>query len=151
MKITPLSPGLVPFTFPPDDAAFFRELSGVSFGASVTCGKAKFQGEILFTHSGVSGPAILQTSLYYKSEETITIDLLPGLDALELFAAEAKSRMEMHTLLARYLPKRFSRMFCSRYLTSRPLYQYNQRELEDIACRLHRRCRVSTLSARCSM
>jgi predicted Rossmann fold flavoprotein len=137
MRTTPLHPGLVPFTFPSDDAAFFRELSGVSLGASAECGKAKFQGKILFTHTGLSGPAILQTSLYWKSGDTITIDLLPGLDALEIFMEESKSRMEMHTLLSRYFPKRLSRMFCSSYLISRPLYRYNQKELEDIARRLH--------------
>ncbi len=137
IRTTPLHPGLVPFTFPPGDAAFFRELSGVSLDASISCGKRLFRGEILFTHSGMSGPAILQTSLYWKSGDAITIDLLPGLDALELFMQESKSRMEMHTLLARYLPKRFGRMFCSRHFVSRPLYQYNQRELEGIARGLH--------------
>jgi predicted Rossmann fold flavoprotein len=137
MRTTPMHPGLVPFTFPPDDAAFFKELSGVSLDASIHYGKTRFRDEILFTHSGMSGPAILQTSLYWKSGGTITIDILPDLDALTLFTEESKSRTEMHTLLARYLPKRFSKMFCSRYFISRPLYQYNQRELEDIACRVH--------------
>jgi len=138
MKITPLYPGLVPFTFASDDAAFFRELSGVSLSASIQCGKTGVRGEILFTHSGMSGPAVLQTSLYWKKGDFITIDLLPGLDALELLMDESKSRIEAHTWLARYLPKRFSKMFCARYFVSRPLYQYNQREIEDIARRLHR-------------
>jgi len=137
LKITPLNPGLVPFTFPPEDAAFFRELSGVSLDASIRYGKSRFRGEILFTHSGMSGPGILQTSLYWKSGDAITVDILPDLDALKLFMEESKSRMEMHTLLARYLPKRFSKMFSDRYFNSRPLYQYNQKELEDIAHRLH--------------
>ena len=137
MGTTPLHPGLVPFTFPPEETAFFRELSGVSFEASVKCGKARFRGEILFTHHGMSGPAILQTSLYWKSGETITIDLLPDLDAMGLLMEESKSRLEMHTLLARYLPKRFSKMYSSRYFISRPLYQYSRKELQNIARGLH--------------
>jgi predicted Rossmann fold flavoprotein len=137
LRTTSLHPGLVSFTFARDDTAFFRDLSGVSLDASIICGKTRFRGEILFTHSGMSGPAILQTSLYWKSGDTITIDLLPDLDLMELFTAESKSRLQMHTLLARYLPKRFIKMFCSRYLISRPLYQYNIRDLEDVGRRLH--------------
>lgn len=138
MKITPLCPGLVPFTFAPDDAAFFSELSGVSLDASIQCGKASVRGEILFTHSGMSGPAVLQTSLFWNKGDFITIDLLPGLDALQLLMTESKSRIEAHTWLARYLPKRFSKMFCARHFVSRPIYQYNQRELENVARQLHR-------------
>jgi predicted Rossmann fold flavoprotein len=138
MKITPLSPGLVPFTFATGDAAFFKELSGVALDVSIQCGKTGVRGEILFTHSGMSGPAVLQTSLYWKKGDFIVIDLLPGLDALELLMNEPKSRIEAHTWLAGYLPKRFSKMFCTRYFVSKPLYQYNRRELEDVASRLHR-------------
>jgi predicted Rossmann fold flavoprotein len=138
MKITPLYPGLVPFTFDRDDALFFSELSGVSLDASILCGKAAVRGEILFTHTGISGPAALQTSLYWKEGDVIIIDLLPDLDALELLLNESKSRIEARTWLARYLPKRLSKMFCDRYFASRPLYQYNQKELENIAALLHR-------------
>ncbi len=137
MKITPVRPGLVPLTFPGQEAAFFRELSGVSLDASIRCGKQGLRGEILFTHGGMSGPAILQTSLYWKSGMPISIDLLPDLDAVKLFAEESKSRIEMHNLLARYLPKRFIKMFCESYFGSRPLCQYNRKELENIAGRLH--------------
>lgn len=137
IRITPLRPGLVPFTFPPEDTAFFKELSGVSLDASVKCGKKEFRGKILFTHRGISGPAILQASLYYKSGEMIIIDLLPDLDTNGLFLEESKSRIQMHTLLARYLPKRFIKMFSERYFISRPLYQYNQKELDNIARLVH--------------
>jgi len=137
MKITPLYPGLVPLTFGRDDAAFFSELSGVSLEASIQCGKTCVRGDILFTRSGMSGPAVLQTSLYWKKGDFITIDLLPGLDSLELLMNASKSRIEAHTWLARYLPKRFSKMFFARYFVSKPIYQYNQRELESIARQLH--------------
>ncbi|HSB32248.1 MAG TPA: NAD(P)/FAD-dependent oxidoreductase [Candidatus Sulfobium mesophilum] len=137
IKITPLRPALVPLIFSPEDSAFFRELTGVSLYASVRCGKISSRGEILFTHRGMSGPAVLQTSLYWKKGDTITIDLMPDLDALELFMTASKRRIEMHTLLSRHLPKRFSKMFCDRYLLSRPVYQYNHKELEAIALKLH--------------
>ncbi len=137
IKVTPLRPGLVPLIFYPEDTAFFRELSGVSLYASVGCGKIHQRGEILFTHNGLSGPAILQTSLYWKKGDVITIDLLPESDAMDLLMAASGSRMEAHTLLARYLPKRFSKMFCDRYLVSRPVCHYNHKELELIARQLH--------------
>ncbi len=140
IKVTPLRPGLVPLIFSPEDTAFFRELSGVSLYAAIRCGKVWSRGEILFTHAGMSGPAILQTSLYWKNGNTITIDLLPDLDALEIFTAAAKSKVEAHTLLSRYLPRRFSKMFCMRYFGSRPIYRYKRRELENLARQLHQWC-----------
>lgn len=137
IKVIPLRPGLVPLIVEPEDRAFFRELSGVSLYASVCCRKKCFRGEILFTHNGMSGPAILQASLYWKKGDTITIDLLPDLDALGIFLTASESRMETHTLLSRHLPKRFSKMFCARYHMSRPVYQYNPKELQNIARQLN--------------
>ncbi len=135
--VTPLRPGLVPLLFHTEDTVFFRELSGVSICASVACGKRRQRGEILFTHNGMSGPAILQTSLYWNKGDIITIDLLPDRDALDLLMAASGSRMEAHTFLSRYLPKRFSKMFCDRYFLSRPVCQYGQKELELMARQLH--------------
>src|SRR3990172_8796380 len=66
LRVTRMGPALVPFTFSADDMALFRRLSGISLYAAVSCNKKSFQGSILFTHRGLSGPAILQISLYWN-------------------------------------------------------------------------------------
>ena len=135
--ITPLRPALVPLRLSPADASFFSELSGVSFGVSILCGKKRVSGEILFTHDGISGPAALQASLYWKKGDAITIDLMPDRDVLGIFGDEMRSRLQMQTLLSRYLPRRFSKLFCERYLVSKPLYQYSSKELDTVARQVH--------------
>lgn len=137
IAVTPLRPALVPFTFGMEDLSCFRELSGVSINAFVSCGKAGFQGEVLFTHQGMSGPAILQMSCYLREGETVTFDLLPGTDLVGLFTRESHRKIELNTLLSRYLPKRFARAFCDRYVPSGPLCHYSTRELTEIARRIH--------------
>jgi predicted Rossmann fold flavoprotein len=137
LRVTPLGPALVPFIFPAEDTAFFKELSGVSLVASVRCNKPRFQGEILFTHQGLSGPAILQISSYWKKGDEIVVDLLPDIDIFDLLKMEMRSKTELHTFLSRHLPRRFSRTFCDRYTVSRPLHDYTQKELREAANLLH--------------
>ncbi|MBT3811084.1 MAG: NAD(P)/FAD-dependent oxidoreductase [Rhodospirillaceae bacterium] len=103
-------PGLVPLTF---DAAIMEKiegLAGVSLDATVTLGKVHFTEALLFTHRGLSGPAILQISSYWRDGETIKIDLLPGTDLFGHLknARATQSRMEMQTALARLIPKRLA-------------------------------------------
>ena len=137
LRVTPLNPALVPFIFPADDALFFRGLSGVSLPASLRCNKSRFRGEILFTHQGLSGPAILQISSYWDKGDEVVIDLLPDTDIFELFKLEMRSKTEMHTLLSRHLPRKFSKAFCDRYAVSRPLHDYTHKELRELADLLH--------------
>ncbi len=137
IKITSLKPALVPFTFNAKDLKIFQEISGVSVDAEVNCDNNHFRGYILFTHRGLSGPAILQISSYWNEGDPIIINLLPGLDAYELFRTKQNSRMEMHNLLSGYLPKRFVREWCELYMESKPLNQYNDKELRKIAHHIH--------------
>lgn len=137
LRVTALRPALVPFTFNPKDTAFFRELSGVSMEALATAGRKKFRGNILFTHRGLSGPAVLQISSYWKEGELVSLDLLPDTDIYGLLAAERQSRIEMRNFLSRYLPKRFAHKWCEAYLPSKPLCQFGGRELKDAAHLLH--------------
>ena len=137
LRVTPLNPALVPFIFHAEDAAFFKGLSGASLVASLRCNKSRFRGEILFTHQGLSGPAILQISSYWEKGDEIIVDLLPDTDILDLFKLEMRSKVEMQTLLSRHLPKRFSKAFCYRYAVSRPLHDYTQKELRELANLLH--------------
>jgi hypothetical protein len=137
LKITQLKPALVPFLFSRHDQKLFNALSGVSFHAEVNCKGRRFRGEVLFTHRGLSGPAILQVSSYWDCGEEIAIDLMPEKDAYALLNSERKSRIELSNLLSEYLPRRFSRTWCELYAPSRPLCQYTEKELKDIAYQVH--------------
>ncbi len=137
LAVTRLSPGLVPFSFRPGDLQLSGLLSGISIDAAVSCGKHRFRGSILFTHRGLSGPAILQISLYWNKGDTVTVDLLPGTDILALFLEGYDSRMEMKNFLSGFFPKRFAELWCDLHSGSKPMNRYSQKELRDIARLLH--------------
>src|SRR5215216_6645532 len=107
LKVVQPEPGLVPLTLTPRDLASFQPLSGVSVPAVVRCGGAEFAENILVTHRGLSGPAVLQISSYWSRGLELSVDLLPGGDARALLTARRASGGELHTALARHLPKRF--------------------------------------------
>jgi predicted Rossmann fold flavoprotein len=104
LKIAETRPALVPFT------AKVPELSGVSLPVEVRCGKAVFREAMLFTHRGLSGPAILQISSYWKPGQEIAIDLLPDLDAVQVLKERrhARPKAELRTLLAELMPQRLA-------------------------------------------
>lgn len=133
LGLVPLKPALVPFVLDRNDLKRFGELTGVSIDAIVRCNGGEFRGGVLFTHRGLSGPAILQVSSFWNKGDRININLIPGRDPYELLAAKKQSRTEMKTLLSRYLPRRFAQKWCSLYARSAPVCQYADRELRDIA------------------
>ncbi|MDP2123618.1 MAG: NAD(P)/FAD-dependent oxidoreductase [Parvibaculum sp.] len=107
---------LVPFTFDATLKAELDGLAGVAVDATVACGPARFAEALLFTHKGLSGPAILQISSYWRPGQEIQIDLAPGTD---LFAALKQARaehpkQEVETALARFIPKRLADRLCER-------------------------------------
>src|ERR1039458_10509311 len=89
LKIVPPRPALVPLSFGPETLARFGDLSGISIDAEVSCNGGRFRENLLLTHRGLSGPAILQISSYWRAGDAITIDLGPTLDA-ENFLRERK-------------------------------------------------------------
>ena len=99
--------GLVPFTFTGRIHEMTERLSGVSTAATVTAGGSAFTEDMLFTHRGLSGPAILQASSYWTPGEEIHIDLMPGRDAVELLTAAKRRqpRSLLQTVLAESLPR----------------------------------------------
>jgi len=133
LKITRLKPALVPLVLGREDLKKYDELSGVSFDALVACKGRQFRGEVLFTHHGLSGPAILQVSSYWDKGDEVIIDLMPGRDAHELFVLRRRSRIEFNNLLSEFLPRRFSRRWCELLGQSKPMCQYTEKELKDIA------------------
>ena len=130
-------PALVPLVLDPRTARFVRALSGVSLNATVACGAQSYQGSVLFTHRGLSGPAILQISLVWKPGEPIVLDLLHGIDMLGVFLSERSRKVQLHTVLARYLPRRFAERWCAYTIPAKPLNQYSEKELKFIAAALH--------------
>ncbi len=109
-------PGLVPFKFDGAMLALCRLLAGVSVEARVSCGKHDFRESILFTHRGLSGPAILQISSYWRTGDTLAIDLAPGVE-LEAFLYERKRirpRADLRTILAELMPARLAQAIVER-------------------------------------
>ena len=112
LKIVPPRAALVPLTFDAALLAQFKEMSGVSVDAVVSCGKSRFDEALLFTHRGLSGPAILQASSYWREGQDIVIDMAPKLDVLSALKKLRGDhpRQEMATALAEFLPKRLARI-----------------------------------------
>jgi len=108
LPVVETRPALVPLTFAEQELAWMRPLAGVSLPGRVSCGKTGFDEALLFTHRGLSGPAVLQVSSYWREGEAISIDLLPGRDlAADLRAA--RGRVALRTVLGRWLPERLAR------------------------------------------
>ncbi|MFM2129675.1 MAG: hypothetical protein RL477_1221 [Pseudomonadota bacterium] len=110
LNIVEPRPGLVPLVFEGALKAKCAALSGVSVDAEVSCGKARFREALLFTHRGLSGPAILQISSYWREGREIVIDLVPGTDVFAcLKSARAEhGRQEIRTALAAIMPRRLA-------------------------------------------
>lgn len=100
LVITKLTPALVPLTFHADDAARFSPLAGVSLEVQASAGKGCFREDALFTHKGVSGPAILQISSYWEPGEPLWLDMLPGQSAEVLLAEHEGSEQRVSNWLA---------------------------------------------------
>ena len=107
MNVLPTRAGLVPFTFSDNFKNLSNKLSGLSIDAEISNHCQSFRENILFTHRGLSGPAVLQLSSYWQAGESITLDLLPDTNVidwlLESKATQAKSRLK--NVLAEKLPK----------------------------------------------
>jgi predicted Rossmann fold flavoprotein len=111
LKIIEPKPALVPFTFADDDLAFMKPLAGVSADSVVSNERKTFRENILFTHRGLSGPAILQISSYWNKGEAISINLLPDISdtagwLLEMKKAKPKSQLK--TILGDQLSSRLA-------------------------------------------
>jgi predicted Rossmann fold flavoprotein len=137
LNITQTFPGLVPMTMNQEDVAFFTALSGVSADAVVTCNGQSFRENILFTHRGLSGPAILQISSYWNPGNAISIDLSPDVDLRAYFEQQHMSRTELSSVLSDILPRRLAKSLCERFGWSKPPASYSARELQSIASQLH--------------
>ncbi|MGB8169914.1 MAG: NAD(P)/FAD-dependent oxidoreductase, partial [Chthoniobacteraceae bacterium] len=133
LRITELRPGLVPLTFEPEDRVL-QELSGVSVPVIARSRGQSFAENLLFTHRGISGPAVLQISSYWREGETLHFDLLPGVNGD--WESARKTDRDLPTLLGRYWPRRFAETWSARYAPAKPLAHFNIREWEELSTRL---------------
>lgn len=136
VPMTKLKPGLVPLSFHPEEWAPYAELSGASLDAVVSFGRHSFREKLLFTHRGLSGPAILQISSYWEPGKPLDIDLLPEHDMQEIFAQHRGSKMLLGNLLAQYLPKRLADIVATKWTLNLPLNQCTDKELHALSDRL---------------
>lgn len=138
--VVPCRPALVPLTFSRADLAHFSPLTGVSTEAVVAADGRSFREKLLFTHRGLSGPAILQASSYWTPGEAVKVDLLPQVrvgDVLREQRAAADSS-ELRTILGRFLPKRLAARWCEVYGPgAKPLPSVSDREIDCLADSLH--------------
>ncbi len=136
LKSIPFSPALVPFTFSQDDlSGILADLSGVSITVTASCNNGHFKENMLFTHRGLSGPAMLQISSYWKKGLTIQINLFPDGNALEWLQERQQDRpqAELKTVLAEIYPKRLAQRLCEQLLPNKPMTQFNTPALEQLA------------------
>jgi len=112
LAVTETRPGLVPLTFEPTMLEKLAPLAGIAADVTVACGKRRFAEALLFTHRGLSGPAILQISSYWREGEAVSIDLLPTLDVVAMLkqARTETPKLALQTVLASHLPKRLAQM-----------------------------------------
>ncbi len=131
-------PGLVPFVCGTNEAQLCNELSGISLDAIVSCNKKTFRENILFTHKGLSGPAILQISSYWNPGDVVQINCSPEVDILALLKEYHQTKKEHVTILAEVFPKRFAQLWCERYVETKIMNQFSNAQLSEIANRLHK-------------
>jgi predicted Rossmann fold flavoprotein len=130
-------PALVPLAFAPDALARYGDLAGVSMDVAIHCGDGRFRENLLFTHRGLSGPAILQISSYWDGKAALHIDLLPDIDASALLRDAQRSLQRLDTLLAEHWPKRFAQQWTAAHDAARPLRELGDARLAQLAGAIH--------------
>ena len=136
--IWPTSAGLVPFTLQPHDRTLLSELSGISVNCNVSNEHIQFKENILFTHRGLSGPAILQISSYWQAGEIVNINLLPELDVVDFLKKRqsAQPNRKLKTVLSDVLPKRLLPTLLGQEIVDKPLQELSLALIGKIAQQL---------------
>jgi len=142
LRLTPMKPALVPITTNEAQTSF-GAISGVSLDAIAECGGVAFRENILFTHRGMSGPAILQASSYWERGNAMTLNTAPTLDFEHLWQENRSSTTTLKNVLAQHLPKRFVEAFCDEYahdLANTPFSNLPLKGYNALTERLHAWC-----------
>ena len=138
IKVWPTSAGLVPFTLHKEAKETFSDLSGIAVESIVSTELKSFRENILFTHRGLSGPAILQISSYWTPGEAVTINLLPDVNLLEKLTVARKKQpqIKLKNLLYTMLPKRLVNALLTPPLLDKSLQEITYDQFQDIAKQL---------------
>jgi predicted Rossmann fold flavoprotein len=145
LKVRPCRPGLVSLTLDQKDLKEIEGLSGTSADAVVLCNDQSFRDAILFTHTGVSGPAILQISNYWEPGDAVTINLLPEYDLTDAIKQwqQERPKTELKSLIGERLTKRLAQQWLLLSLENKtscenkPVAQYSKKEIAAIGARFH--------------
>lgn len=143
LECLPTTAGLVPFTLTGDIKEKLAELAGNSLDVTISCNGKSFTEAMLFTHRGLSGPAVLQISSYWQLGQTVTVDCFPQLNLAELLAKMQVDRpkAELKSILAELLTKKIAQVLCDLWcvdrLANKPINQYSLPDLEAIAKIFH--------------
>ena len=137
IALTELKPGLVPLTFQPTERSFYEPLAGVSLPVRIRSGNRSFEEAMLFTHRGISGPAVLQISSYWDESSPLSIDLLPEKPETELVAGATRSGSTPLQMLSKVWPKRFAESWCERHAPEKPFARCSKEEIESLNESLH--------------
>ena len=137
LTVVATKPALVPFTLSEAQMKSWSELAGVSVEAIVRCGKQQFRDGMLFTHRGLSGPAMLQISSYWDPPMQLSVNVVPAHDASQLLksAKAAYPKREPLSVLSTVLPKKLAQCIISQTLPqndSRPLADFPDRQLDQL-------------------
>lgn len=138
IKVWPPSAGLVPFTMQPADKARLAPLAGISVDSLVSTASQSFRENLLFTHRGLSGPAILQLSSFWHPGEEVVINLLPDLDLVEGlrdFSSQHPQR-QLKAMLTELLPKRLVTTMVPAAFLERPIKTLSRQEVQEVAAAL---------------
>lgn len=140
LKLVERAPALDGFTFKADEISFFSALAGITIDVRITCNGISFQENLLFTHSGLSGPVALQASLHWKPGIEVSINLLPEMSTYSWFINKKRegSKTLVKNLLSELLPSRFAIQFTEKYFkTDKPLIQISDSEIEAFSNHIH--------------
>ena len=134
LAVVETRPALVPLTLEPTMLERLAPLAGVAVDAVAACGRTTFAEAMLFTHRGLSGPAILQISSYWREGDEVTLSLLPGVNLFEeLRAARAQNgRQALQTALSGFLPKRLAQLVADGEKGPANLADYSDKRLRGI-------------------
>ncbi|EIL94110.1 NAD(P)/FAD-dependent oxidoreductase [Rhodanobacter spathiphylli] len=139
-QVLPVRAGLVPLTLSGKHQEHYQDLAGVALPVVESrVGRQSFRAGLLFTHRGISGPAILQISSYWQPGDDLRIDLLPDSDVGAHLVEQRAARplAELKTVLGEMLPKRLAQRLCEQWFENRPMRQYRDAELVQIGAQLN--------------
>ena len=137
IAVVPPRPALVPLAFDPAALSHYGDLSGVSVDAAVACNGGSFRDGLLFTHRGLSGPAILQISSYWTGGDALSINLLPDADAHAWLESERRSSARLDSILARRMPRRLAQQWSAAHGAAVAMTDLGDTRRNELAGLLH--------------